>query len=161
MEMKKLDARALKLWYIRSGIVALVLLAAYIPAAILIPASAVKTAALVPSGVILFITLSLLFVLPYFRYALYRYGFDEKRIVVCHGVIFRHRAVIPVCQIQDLHRFEGPIMMLLSISGVTISTAGSNFDLACLSKADADAMIEALEKNLERRVEELKNEEIQ
>ena len=161
MEMKKLDARALKLWYIRSGIVALILLLAYLPAAILIPASLLKTAVLAPLGVLLFIMLALLFVLPYFRYALYRYGFDERRIVVCHGVIFRRRVVIPVCQIQDLHRFEGPIMMLLSISGVTISTAGSNFDLACLSKEDADAMIEALEKSLERRVEEIKNEEIQ
>ncbi len=161
MQMKKLDARALKLWYIRSAIVAFVFLAAYIPAAIFIPAGLAKTAVLVPTGVLLFIALALLFVLPYFRYALYRYGFDEKRIVVCHGVIFRHRVVIPVCQIQDLHRFEGPIMMLLSLSGVTISTAGSNFDLACLSRADADAMIEALEENLEKRVEEKDDEEIQ
>lgn len=161
MEMKKLDPRALKLWYIRSGIVSLVLLAVYIPAAIFIPAGLGKTAALVSGGVLLFIALALLLVLPYFRYALYRYGFDEKRIVVCHGVIFRHRVVIPVCQIQDLHRFEGPLMMLLSISGVTISTAGSNFDLACLARADADAMIEALEKNLEKRVEEKADEEIQ
>ena len=160
MQMKKLNPRALKLWYIRSGIAALLLLAAYIPAAIFIPASPGKTVALVSGGVILFITLALIFVLPYFRYALYRYGFDEKRIVVCHGVIFRHRVVIPVCQLQDLHRFEGPIMMLLSLSGVTISTAGSNFNLACLSREDADAMIEALAINLEKRVQEKTDEEV-
>ena len=51
-------------------------------------------------------------------------------------------------------------MMLLSLSGVTISTAGSNFNLACLSREDADAMIEALEINLEKRVQEKTDEEV-
>ena len=161
MQMKKLDKGALKLWYIRSVIVAAVLLGVFIPAVILVPAGLARTAVLLSGGIPLFIALAFILLLPYFRYKLYRYGFDEKRIVVCRGVIFRHHVVIPVCQIQDLHRFEGPLMMLLQLSGVTISTAGSNFDLACLSKADADAMIETLEGYLEKRVEEKANEEIQ
>jgi len=76
-------------------------------------------------------------------------------------VIFRHQVVIPICQIQDLHRFQGPVMMLLHLGGVTISTAGSNFDLACLTAEDADAMIDALEALLEKRMEEKADEEIQ
>ena len=161
MQMKKLDKGALKLWYIRSVIVAAVLLGVFIPAVILVPAGLARTAVLLSGGIPLFIALAFILVLPYFRYALYRYGFDERRIVVRHGVIFRHSVTIPVCQIQDLHRFEGPIMMLLKLSGVTISTAGSNFDLACLSHADADAMIETLETYLEKRAEEKPDEEIQ
>ena len=161
MQMKKLDKGALKLWYIRSVIVAAVLLGVFIPAVILVPAGLARTAVLLSGGIPLFIALAFILVLPYFRYALYRYGFDERRIVVRHGVIFRHSVTIPVCQIQDLHRFEGPIMMLLKLSGVTISTAGSNFDLACLSHADADAMIETLEMYLEKRAEEKPDEEIQ
>ena len=161
MQMKKLDKGALKLWYIRSVIVAAVLLGVFIPAVILVPAGLARTAVLLSGGIPLFIALAFILVLPYFRYALYRYGFDERRIVVRHGVIFRHSVTIPVCQIQDLHRFEGPIMMLLKLSGVTISTAGSNFDLACLSHADADAMIETLEMYLEKRAEEKPDEEVQ
>lgn len=161
MQMKKFDKGALKLWYIRSVIVAAVLLGVFIPAVILVPAGLARTAVLLSGGIPLFIALAFILVLPYFRYALYRYGFDERRIVVRHGVIFRHSVTIPVCQIQDLHRFEGPIMMLLKLSGVTISTAGSNFDLACLSHADADAMIETLETYLEKRAEEKPDEEIQ
>lgn len=161
MQMKKLDKGALKLWYIRSVIVAAVLLGVFIPAVILVPAGLARTAVLLSGGIPLFIALAFILVLPYFRYALYRYGFDERRIVVRHGVIFRHSVTIPVCQIQDLHRFEGPIMMLMHLSGVTISTAGSNFNLACLSKADADAMIETLETYLEKRAEEKPDEEIQ
>ena len=51
-------------------------------------------------------------------------------------------------------------MMMLKLSGVTISTAGSNFDISTLITAEADRMIDELERNLEARIEELKNEEI-
>jgi membrane protein YdbS with pleckstrin-like domain len=51
-------------------------------------------------------------------------------------------------------------MMMLNLSVVTISTAGSNFDLSTLTTDEADGMIDALERNLEVRIEELKNEEI-
>ena len=63
-------------------------------------------------------------------------------------------------QIQDLHRTQGPLMMLLNLSGVTISTAGSNFDLSTLTTAEADRMLDELEQYLEARIEEQKNEEI-
>ena len=52
------------------------------------------------------------------------------------------------------------IMMLLKLSDVTISTAGSNFDISTLTTAEADRMIDELERNLEARIEELRNEEI-
>ncbi len=160
MQMNKLDQKTLKLWYIRSGIISLILLAVFIPTVIFVPSGVARIAVLLSGGIPILIALAFILILPYFRYKLYRYGFDEKRIVVEHGVIFRHRVTIPVCQIQDLHRFEGPLMMLMKLSGVTISTAGSNFDLACLSHAEADAMIEALESHLEKRVEEKADEEI-
>jgi membrane protein YdbS with pleckstrin-like domain len=51
-------------------------------------------------------------------------------------------------------------MMMLGLSGVTISTAGSNFIISTLTTEEADRLIDDLEKNLETRVEELKNEEI-
>jgi membrane protein YdbS with pleckstrin-like domain len=98
-----------------------------------------------------------------FLYHLFRHdspGYDDKRIIVKQGVIFRRRVVIPVCQIQDLHRIQGPIMIMLKLSGVTISTAGSNFSISTLTTGEADLMIDELERNLESRIEELKNEEI-
>jgi len=51
-------------------------------------------------------------------------------------------------------------MMLLGLSGVTISTAGSNFDISTLTTEEADQLIDALEQNLEARIEEWKHEEI-
>ena len=104
--------------------------------------------------------LCLTLILPALRYKMYAWGYDDKRIIIKQGVIFRQRVVIPVCQIQDLHRTQGPLMMMLKLSGVTISTAGSNFDISTLTTAEADNMIDELEHNLETRIEELKNEEI-
>ena len=164
MEMKKLDKSVLKLWYIRAAFVALFLVGVAVGVlAVLILTNAESGAFLAASlgvGIPAFFILALVLIMPALRYKMYSWGYDDKRIVVKQGVIFRERVVIPICQIQDLHRTQGPIMMLLKLSGVTISTAGSNFDISTLTTEEADRLIDALEENLEARVEELKNEEI-
>lgn len=164
MELKKLDKSVIKLWYIRAAIVALSLIGAFISALVILNiagASAdVKFAVLSVVGIPVVLLLCITLIMPAFRYKMYSWGYDNKRIIVKQGVIFRQRVVIPVCQIQDLHRTQGPIMMMLNLSGVTISTAGSNFNISTLTTAEADRMIDDLEQNLETRIEELKNEEI-
>ena len=164
MELKKLNKSVLKLWYIRAAIVSLALIGVFVGAiVILIAASApadVRLAVLLAVGIPVFILLGFTLIMPVLRYKMYAWGYDDKRIVVKEGVIFRHRVVIPICQIQDLHREQGPIMMLLKLCDVTISTAGSNFDISTLTTDVADSMIDDLEVKLEVRIEEQKNEEI-
>lgn len=164
MQLRKLDKSVLKLWYIRATILALALVAALIGlVSSLILTEAPREATLSVSigvGVPIVLVVILILVMPILRYKMYSWGYDEKRIIVKEGIIFRKRVVIPVCQIQDLHRIQGPIMMLLHLGGVTISTAGSNFDISTLTTEEADSLIDDLEKNLEARVEELKNEEV-
>ena len=164
MRMNKLDKSVLKLWYIRAAIGALALVGVFIgtlAALIANKASGSLMIIVLPSvGIPIFLILCIILIMPVLRYKIYEWGYDDKRIIVKQGVIFRKRVVIPVCQIQDLHRTQGPIMMMLGLSGVTISTAGSNFDISTLTLDEADSLIDALEKYLEIRVEELKNEEI-
>ena len=164
MQMKKLDKSVLKLWYIRAGIVSLLLIGVFVAAVLILVAAGasgdVMLAVLLGVGIPVALLLALTLVWPALRYQMFSWGYDEKRIIVKQGVIFRHRVVIPVCQIQDLHRTQGPIMMLLGMSDVTVSTAGSNFDISTLTTGEADCMIDALEQNLEKRIEELNNEEI-
>ena len=164
MELNKLNKSVLKLWYIRAAILALALIGIITSAVVILLAtgapSNVKLAVLLAVGIPVMLLLCLTLSLPALRYKMYAWGYDDKRIIVKQGVIFRQRAVIPVCQIQDLHRTQGPIMMMLKLSGVTISTAGSNFDISTLTTDEADHLIDALEQNLETRIEELKNEEI-
>ena len=164
MKMNKLDKSVLKLWYIRAAIGALALVGVVVSVfVILLATGASSNVTLTVSlsvGIPVVLLLCITLIMPVLRYNMYAWGYDDKRIVVKQGVIFRQRVVIPVCQIQDLHRTQGPIMMLLKLSGVTISTAGSNFDISTLTTDEADRLIDALERNLETRVEELKNEEI-
>lgn len=164
MELRSLNKKVLSLWYIHAGLLSLIVIGAWLGAFLPLYLIGVDTpillSVIIPLSVIAAMFLGLIFVLPYFRYKLYSYGYDERTIEVRLGVIFRKRIVIPVYQIQDLHRFEGPLMMALGISGVTISTAGSNFDLATLTRDEADKMITELEEWLEKRIKEKKDEEI-
>lgn len=164
MELRKLDKSVLKLWYIRAAIAALALIGVFKSATVILnvtgATSDITFAVLLGAGIPVALLLGITLIMPALRYKMYAWGYDDKRIVVKQGVVFRRRVVIPVCQIQDLHRTQGPIMMMLNLSGVTISTAGSNFDISTLTTAEADRMIDELERNLETRIEELKDEEI-
>ena len=164
MKMNRLDKRVLKLWYLRAATAALAIVGVAVSVlGILLATEVASTVMLAVSlsvGIPILLLLCITLIMPVLRYKMYAWGYDDKRIVVKQGVIFRQRVVIPVCQIQDLHRTQGPIMMLFRLSGVTISTAGSNFDISTLTTEEADSLIDALEQNLETRVEELKNEEI-
>lgn len=164
MELKKLDKNVLKLWYICAAIVSLALMGAFTGTAVILntagASKGVTLAVLLGVGIPVILLLGITLILPALRYKMYAWGYDDKRIIVKQGVIFRKRVVIPVCQIQDLHRTQGPIMMMLNLSDVTISTAGSNFTISTLTTDEADHMIDELERNLETRIEELKNEEI-
>ena len=164
MELKKLDKSVLKLWYIHAAIGSLALAGVFISAAVILnitgASSDVTLAVLLGVGIPVAFLLAITLIMPVLRYNMYAWGYDEKRIVVKQGVIFRQRVVIPVCQIQDLHRTQGPIMMMLKLSDVTISTAGSNFNISTLTTVEADRLIDELERNLEARIGELRNEEI-
>ncbi len=164
MNMKKLDKSVLKLWYIQASFISLVLICLFAGVmAILDAAGAPDNATLAVSlwiGIPVALLLCITLIMPALRYKMYAWGYDDKRIIVKKGVIFRQRVVIPICQIQDLHRTQGPLMMMLKLSGVTISTAGSNFAISTLTTDEADHMIDEFENKLEARIEELRNEEI-
>ena len=164
MELRKLDRSVLKLWYIRAMMLVLalvgVLAAVIVPLVVTEVPFEVTLSVSLSAGVPIALVIIFVLIMPLLRYKMYSWGYDDKKIIVKEGVIFRKRVVIPVCQIQDLHRIQGPIMMLLRLGGVTISTAGSNFDISTLTTEEADCLIDDLEKNLEARVEEIKNEEV-
>ena len=163
MELKKLDKRVLKLWYVRASIGAVALIGA-IASLVLILALTGGPSAILPVmlavGVPGMLITAFVLIMPILRFNAYAWGCDDKRIVVKEGVIFKKRVVIPICQIQDLHRIQGPLMMIMKVSGVTISTAGSNFDISTLTTEEADCLIDELERRLEARVEEQRNEKI-
>lgn len=164
MELKKLNKSVLKMWYIQAVIISLILILAVAGTIVNVALSNASgntlTAVSLGCGVPCVIVLCFILIMPALRYKMYAWGCDDTRIIVKQGVIFRERVVIPVCQIQDLHRKQGPLMMMFKLSDVTISTAGSNFDISTLTTAEADRLIEELEQKLEARIEAQKNEKI-
>lgn len=160
METRKLDKAVLKLWYIRALVAIAVMVAAFAVALFLIEDLKIRLVVAISAGIPELVAIAFILILPYLRFKMFEYGYDDKQIFVRQGVIFRHKVVIPVCQIQDLHREQGPLMLILGLGAVTISTAGSNFTLSCLKTEDADRMIEELRVSLEKRIEESGNEKI-
>lgn len=155
----KLDKKAKSLWLIRQ----LIFIIIFIAIAVSIIASEDKEYRLATGlgiGVPLCILSIWMIIFPFLKYNRYSYVYTEDRVLIRFGVIFKHRIVIPVVQIQDLHIIQGPIMTLFKLSSVNISTAGSNFVLSGLSNEDANQMVKDLESKLNIRLEAIKNEEI-
>lgn len=156
---KSLDSKVKKLWYFVSTIIIVITLACFMTIFFLIK-SKYRLGYGIPVGIIelLIITISIMY--PHYKFKMYHYFYDDKKIYIENGVIFRQRCTIPICQIQDLHIYNGPIMTLLNLSGVIISTAGSNFMLGPIGKSDANSMVEELLARLESRLGEKSSEEI-
>ena len=163
IEFIKLEKRILKLWYVISTILYLLVLVGIW--GICLFANGNETIVLnVPSiiigGVLSFVFLVILYGYPTLLYRSYSYFYNEDRIIINKGVLFKHHIVVPVCQIQDLHIYEGPLMQIMKLDGIIISTAGSNYIIKGLSRKDSEKMIDSLETNLRKRLEELKDEKL-
>lgn len=154
MEIKKLDKKVRKIWYIRNVILAFVIVLLLIPTVFLgLPA--------IISAVILIVLIDTMILLwPHLKYKYYSFGYDDKRIAINYGVIFRHKVIIPIRQIQDLHTYNGPIMSIMGLSGVIISTAGSNFLIAGMLNEDANMFVQNLENLLNIRLDGEEHEEV-
>ncbi len=150
--MKKLDRNVLKVWYIRKIILSLILIAGYIATIVCIQENVLLLAVVL--GILLLILVVPLLIWPILQYNRYQYSYDERHIVIDSGVIFRHHIVIPVRQIQDLHTIQSPFMLLFKISGIIISTAGSNFSISAVKAEDGKQMVEDFENYLNDRLDE-------
>ncbi len=162
MQLKKLNKRTLKVWMLRSAIFFLAYLLLYIVVAVglhFTNKDAMKIFAIIGAIVLTLIGI-VAFGYPVLKYRYYSYGYDEKRILIHRGIIFRHRIVIPICQIQDLHSFQTPFMLIFKLSGIELSTAGSNFTITGIDTSEVQTMINELEELLNQRIGELKDEEV-
>lgn len=152
MQLHSLNKKILSLWYLRTFLVWLILAAICIVPALLLKGNI----QFLFYGIAILLTV-LLFLYPPFKYRFYKFGHDDRKIVLQYGVIFRHDITIPICQIQDLHLFQGPLMRIFHLEGLILSTAGSNFSVAGLMKEDAVKLVDLFETLIEERA---KDEEI-
>ena len=155
MELLKLNKKVRTIWIIRNLFFVLLVSLLIIPALF-------SWEVLVSVGIAIpiVIIVALLIIWPFLKYKLYSFGYDDKRIAINYGVLFRHRVIVPIRQIQDLHTYNGPIMSLMGLSGIIVSTAGSNFSISGMLNCDALEMVNQLETLLNKRLDGDLNEEI-
>ena len=155
MELLKLNKKVRTIWIIRNLFFVLLVSLLIIPALF-----SGEVLVIVGLAIPIVIIVALLIIWPFLKYKLYSFGYDDKRIAINYGVLFRHRVIVPISQIQDLHTYNGPIMSLMGLSGVIISTAGSNFSISGMLNCDALEMVNQLETLLNKRLDGDLNEEI-
>lgn len=155
MVLLSLDKKVRKIWLIRNVLLSMLVALGLIPAFI-------SNEILVIIGILIpvLLIIILLMIWPFLKYKFYSFGYDDKRIAINYGVIFRHRVIVPIRQIQDLHTYNGPIMSLMNLSGIIVSTAGSNFSIAGMLNEDANKMVSDLEELLNKRLDGDENEEV-
>ncbi len=156
MNLLKLNKKVRTIWIIRNLLLSILVALPLIPTFF-----SGMIGVIVGVAIPVVICIILLMVWPFLKYKLYSFGYDDKRISINYGVIFRHKVIVPIRQIQDLHTYNGPIMSLMGLSGVIISTAGSNFSIAGMLNDDATNMVNDLEALLNKRLDGDENEEVQ
>lgn len=91
-------------------------------------------------GITLFIlcSITMLFVIPTFRYKNFRYKIKNNEIHVRKGIIFINTNIILFFRIQNIDISEGFIMRKYQLATVTLSTAGGNSELLLINKEKAE-----------------------
>ena len=153
MQYKKLNQKARAIWLIRNIIIVLVLLVLFVFFYINILSKDVNEIVNIILIILFSITELLFIIWPFLYFNNYSYGYDDKRIVINYGVIFKHHIIVPVRQLQDLHLYATPLMLIFKIDGMIISTAGSNFSITGIKKDDGEVMINDFEKMLNERLD--------
>lgn len=80
---------------------------------------------LIPFLFLILISFIRTFILSYYQYKVYEYYYDNEKIIIKKGVIFRNMIAIPILQIQDIELIQGPFQRLFKIAMIDIATAGS------------------------------------
>ncbi len=162
MQLKNISKNARTIWIIRN-IISLIFVTAFFAFWFMISLPQ-ELNSLTPLSVIIaviYLIIAVLFLIwPFLSYKRYLYAYDDKRFFITKGVIFKHQITVPICQIQDLHLFEGPVMRIFGIGKIIFATGGSNFDISGIALNEAKKIIEEVEERLRKRIEVIENEEI-
>lgn len=150
MTNEKLDKKIISIWYITAGIFAVLFLLVCLIAILFLSSLILKS---IIVGLMVLLT-GFTLIYPVLRYRSYSYGYDERRIYIRYGVIFKHEIIIPIRQLQDLHLYQGPIMTAFDVQSLILSTAGSNFSITGLKKEDAMHLAEQFEELLQKRLDD-------
>ena len=133
---RRLDRRMVKVWRIQEAIALAVSVAIAAVVCVAVPEFWVA----VVCGAVVAIQLVCLIVLPAVRYRRWRYEVTNTDVLIRSGLIVVTTSVIPMVRVQHVETTQGPILKANGLASITITTAGSKFEIPGLAAAEAETL---------------------
>ena len=133
---KSLDRRMVRVWRISEAIALVVV--AVIAAAVL--AFYRPLWLVIVCAVLVALQLVSLLVLPQVRYRRWRYEVTTTDVLIRSGLVVVKTSVIPMVRVQHVETKQGPVLKANGLALVTVTTAGSSFEIPGLATDEAEAL---------------------
>lgn len=143
---QKLDPRIKRVWRISDAIVITLIFLAVV----LIPAIALLVdddtswwaGPYCSISVALYVVLLLVFwfVITPLRYIRWGYQLSQDFLDVTRGIIVHKHTVVPFIRVQNTDTRQGPLLRMMGLSSVTISTAAGSMEIPGLPAAEAESV---------------------
>lgn len=159
MELKRINAKAKKYWMIRRLIFLIIFILGLVATAIYMEKGSLFVAIIIAESIIVLFQIFNTFILPFMQYNNYYYLIKDDEIIYYRGVIFKNSFVIPIVQIQDVGFIQGPIQILMNLSSLDISTAGSNHTIFGFTKEEVETLVSDVKEKIKKLVEEKRENE--
>ena len=154
MKMNCLDKKVTYYWILQRLVLFLIMTSCFIIGLIYTPDNFILII-VIPGGVIELIVLLYTLIFPFLEQRVYKYAYDNEKLVIHKGILFRSHIVIPIVQIQDISMIEGPLQMLFQIANINISTAGSSNSITSINKNLAKDIVSGIQVKIHDRISKI------
>lgn len=89
-----------------------------------------------------FVALLILFwvVITPLRYIRWSYSLSKEFLDIMRGIIVRKHTVVPFIRVQNTDTRQGPLLRMMGLASVTISTAAGSMEIPGLPAAEAETL---------------------
>lgn len=142
---QKLDPRIKNVWRINDAIwIILGFVCCFVPFAIVVAVDPGESWAGVVCIALVAALVGMLFIflviLPPIRYVRWRYELSDEYLDIAKGIIWRKRYIIPFIRVQNTDTRQGPLLRMMGLASVTISTAAGSMEIPGLPAAEAETL---------------------
>ena len=139
---ERLHEDALKAWTLKAGIIVFIEGLLYVGIWVLSYfIGPFPLGIMIGAGVLIIVLAAVqVLIIPRIKMAYWGYQIDESAIDIQYGIIVVKRILIPMSRVQHVDTERGPIMRLLDLATLSVSTAGSNHKIPALKHEQAERL---------------------
>src|SRR5690606_2157706 len=98
------------------------------------------------AGILVFSTISSIFIIPSIRWHRFRYEVREQEIEIQHGVFVITRTLVPMIRVQHVDTVQGPLLRKYNLATIEISTAASKHEIPAIDVEEAEQLRHTISK---------------